>query len=163
SSLWVNLTGTATYTRKTVPTTQTAPDPITTPNPGPNDDYRYRFLQSGVAWSDLSLSGGVLYATQAKMTGSTSNAVFWTEMAALAPLTSYATTWHVGNPGVREVQQIKVAPFQSGGTYTLSFAGNPAAVTPPVTASFNANTDFQTDIFGNILVGATAWKIQDAL
>src|SRR5262249_55874258 len=55
ASRWVNLTATTTTTRLTL-SGQTGQPPDPNKLPGPNDDFRLNFPQSGVTWSDLALT-----------------------------------------------------------------------------------------------------------
>jgi autotransporter-associated beta strand protein len=147
ASTWVNLTGTTSGNRASNLGQQTSPPR----SPGPDDDFRMSFPQSGVTWSDLTLqyfdntnpptgtrpSPGVepgealmvpvLYAALGTVTGNDSNAVFRTEQPMFAAESSKPTIWFVGDPGVPkdEIQQITVKPIGDPTlVYELAFKGN---------------------------------------
>ena len=130
---WLNLTDTATQTRKTQ---AGAPN-----SAGPDDDFRIRFPQAAATWSDLSLvyanpgngdTVPVLYAALGTYTGSFANAIYRTvdpEFAAPAttstltgvvPIAATPPDWLIGAPAAtNEVQTITVDSCRQSGDYQV--------------------------------------------
>jgi autotransporter-associated beta strand protein len=132
ASTWTDLTGTPTVLRATVASpTHAAPG-----TPGPDDDYRISFPQSGATWSDLSLvyidptnpqtgtaptpppvptpsAPGedfpvpVLYAALGTPNGSPNNGVFRSEDPGWAPGNSIGTKWTVGDQAAADLNEIQ--------------------------------------------------------
>jgi autotransporter-associated beta strand protein len=110
--------------------------------PGPDDNYKITFPQTGAVWSDLSLSSnGFLYAalgsplSDTNVTDISANAVYRNEDP-----TSNAPIWYIGDPGSPpKADAHSGSEFPNGGarnsTIRIATAGDTiyAAITDPAT------------------------------
>ncbi|MSQ93475.1 MAG: hypothetical protein EXR98_02840, partial [Gemmataceae bacterium] len=141
NNTWFNLTDLVTSGRITGPTIQAQPNNAPGPNagnparPGPDDDFTINFPQHNIAWSDVVLSGGILYAALGTHTGSGINAVYYLTNPAVVDNGNNSPKWYLNDPNLTPAFNYPIFPQLDRRLATFPLNQNPAFGNIRITAS----------------------------